>query len=359
MKKQLIPFLCSILVVQQVVGIERSAEQVLNSRENKNLRYVFKKDSSKSIIYEMKFGDCKGIKKIDLDLLNKVEVYQIDLVYTDFPKDSDLKSLNIKRVQWLENIKKELITNLKIEWKIIRQIGCKSQDEAKNYFHGFVLHTKSGNGKHAQGVKTITEVMNRKSWNEPALIMDVTHSMSPYIGQVLLWYKLYAVEKNIKGVTMFNDGNGRPTVEKKIGAAGGIYAYEGTDFKEFEKVIIMANINCGDNQEWEENDYEGVLHAIKKYPNAKEYILIADNLSPVRDHVLITKINRPIHVILCGVYDFVNIEYLNLAYKTGGSVHTIEEDLEDIFLKKEGEMFDFQDQLYIIINGQIRLVKET
>src|SRR5690554_4643938 len=96
-----------------------------------------------------------------------------------------------------------------------------------------------------------------------------------------------------------------------------------------------------------------LLEAQKKYPHAKEIILIADNHSPIRDYSLIKDIKVPVRVILCGTKFNINNQYLNLARKTGGSVHTINEDLTNLIDKAEGETFKFMNKSYIIQNGRV------
>jgi hypothetical protein len=56
-------------------------------------------------------------------------------------------------------------------------------------------------------------------------------------------------------------------------------------------------------------------------------ILIADNRSCIRDFVLVSCLDRPVHVILCDTRKDVNHQYINLVWKTGGSLHGIDWDL--------------------------------
>jgi hypothetical protein len=44
-----------------------------------------------------------------------------------------------------------------------------------------------------------------------------------------------------------------------------------------------------------------------------------------------------------------------MAYKTGGSVHTIESDIVDLIKYKEGEVVKIGQQYYKIINGRFIL----
>ena len=39
---------------------------------------------------------------------------------------------------------------------------------------------------------------------------------------------------------------------------------------------------------------------------------------------------------------------MNLAFKTKGSVHTIEQSLDELYKLKEGEEFDFMGKIYVV-----------
>jgi len=41
----------------------------------------------------------------------------------------------------------------------------------------------------------------------------------------------------------------------------------------------------------------------------------------------VDSINVPVRVVLCNVQSYINPQYLGLALETGGSIHTIENDL--------------------------------
>ena len=91
---------------------------------------------------------------------------------------------------------------------------------------------------------------------------------------------------------------------------------------------VKAKGNGGDP---EENDVEAILKGIQKYPDFKNLILIADNNSCMRDYCLVKDIKVPVKVVLCGTYSGINPQYINLAYKTKGSIHTIEDDISDFY----------------------------
>lgn len=86
----------------------------------------------------------------------------------------------------------------------------------------------------------------------------------------------------------------------------------------------MKKGNGGDSPE---NDLEAVLTGIQYLTDFEDILLIADNKSPVRDIELLEKINRPVHVLLCDVRGTIHPDYIKIARETGGTLHTLKEDI--------------------------------
>lgn len=97
-----------------------------------------------------------------------------------------------------------------------------------------------------------------------------------------------------------------------------------------------------------ENDIEAILKGIELSKNHKEIILIADNNAGPKDLTLLNQINQPDKVILCGVFKNINPAYLTLARKTGGSIHTIENDITHLIKINEGEIIKIEGQLFLL-----------
>lgn len=118
--------------------------------------------------------------------------------------------------------------------------------------------------------------------------------------------------------------------EKKIGKTRGVYFEKAENINKIIGLLskVKAKGNGGDP---EENDVEAILKGIQKYPDFKNLILIADNNSCMRDYCLVKDIKVPVKVVLCGTYSGINPQYINLAYKTKGSIHTIEDDISDFY----------------------------
>ena len=196
--------------------------------------------------------------------------------------------------------------------------------------------------------QTVNDVLTRhKEWTNSLVVMDWTGSMYPYGAQVLLWHVLNFEESGVKNFALFNDGDQKNTGQKSIGSTEGIY-YEKA--RNMDRLISLFNLVMmkGGGGDGPENDVEALLEATTSYPNFDELILIADNNSCVRDMEMLYKLKIPVRVVLCGYseYSGANPQYLEIAKKTGGSLHTAEEDIYDLMQRKELLNDSVQTELY-------------
>ncbi|MGB0525883.1 MAG: hypothetical protein ACPGJS_23085, partial [Flammeovirgaceae bacterium] len=83
-----------------------------------------------------------------------------------------------------------------------------------------------------------------------------------------------------------------------------------------------------------------------------------DNGAAPRDIALTKKIKHPMKIILCGTKHGVNPIYLDIARRNKGSIHTIEEDLENLMKLTEGELIDIGEKRYQIKDGEFVEVKK-
>ena len=251
------------------------------------------------------------------------------------------------------------ITNIQldegIEWSIIRQTACQNEKQARKLFHGFEVTLEYPDDLNLTSIDidttfqdfVVERVLKRNDWKEMLIVSDMTGSMSPYISQLFLWLKLNALDDRIKQFVFFNDGDSGLDINKKIGKTGGIYQTKSKDYEEVVRVSTQCIIS-GTGGDIPENDVEALLEGINLCPDCLEHILIADNLSSVRDLKLLKKINRPIRIIICGGFYEINPEYLNLARATGGSIHLMEEDILNLMEINEGEIININDVEYIV-----------
>jgi len=209
----------------------------------------------------------------------------------------------------------------------------------------------SNAGKTADTVVSV--VMNRnKNWSEKLIVCDLTGSMSPYAAQLAAWYQLsYLKEKNLQFV-FFNDGDNKPDSQKKTGSTGGIY-YAPSKGVDSLFVTIAKVAAAGWGGDCPENNMEALIKGVKMAKPYKELVMIADNNAPVKDIQLLGKFDAPVHIILCGVYDDnVLTDYMNIARKTKGSIHTMEQDLTTLASLSEGQEVRIGNTVYRIMGGE-------
>lgn len=199
---------------------------------------------------------------------------------------------------------------------------------------------------------TIMEVLKRNTWKNAAVVGDVTGSMYPYISQILVWLQLYSLNSLSYQYAFFNDGNNRADEKKRIGKTGGVYFQQCFHYEQVKELIKIAMQN-GTGGDFPENVAEALLSTERQFPKASCNMLIADNWAAIRDKELIGQLKKPVMVILCGVRNNdINIDYLNLALKTKGSVHLIEQDIKNLAELKEGEVLTIGRKNYKLVNGE-------
>lgn len=192
---------------------------------------------------------------------------------------------------------------------------------------------------------------NRMAWSHKTIVTDMTCSMSPYIDQVLLWHALQLVQGEANRYVFFNDGDGKTQEQKIAGQTGGFHYTEKPDMQQLLKTM-QETTSFGCSGDGPENDLEALLEGVKKRSGVDELVLIADNYSDVRDIELLTRLRVPVHIILCGTEFGINEDYLEIAFKTGGSIHTIEQDIRDLTRMADGETIIIGLHQYRVCRGK-------
>jgi uncharacterized protein YkuJ len=192
---------------------------------------------------------------------------------------------------------------------------------------------------------------NQSIWKNKVIVTDVTASMYPYLKQVALWQIYESKKGNNSAFIFFNDGDNKPDKIKEIGNTGGIYVIDGWQNANMVINTMFTAMQNGSGGDAAENNIEALMLAQKQYPNATELIMIVDNYSSVKDLELIDKITKPVRIIVCGNNVGVHKDYLAIAYATGGSIHTIEEDITKIGNLIDEEIFNIGNKKYQFIKG--------
>ena len=180
--------------------------------------------------------------------------------------------------------------------------------------------------------KTVLE-RNINRWKNVVIVCDFTSSMYPYGTQVFDWLAKNMQNEKLKGIVFFTDCDslGRQTDGKT--PAKMFFSREKNEEKLWE-LMLAALENTNYNLDDEENNVEAAIFAQNNFADADEIVMIADNTSAVKDMVLLNQLKKPVHLIVCGENQEKNqpfqADFLKIALKNNGSIHTLENDLEDI-----------------------------
>ena len=307
-----------------------------------------------------------------VELLHSETIVAVDLVYSDYPEGEDFSELNRRRIIELYSTLPEAFNRQVVTWRIIKQTGVKKTGGIQNYFHGFAIYYRPMPTNYAENkliedivegrVKpedsTLLKVFERnKKWKDMLVVCDVTGSMSPYTAQLLLWIKANQKLRNMKDILFFNDDDEKSTSQTIKDDTTGMWTVSSGNYKKVLEVALTA-MKEGRHSE---NNLEAVCAAVKKYPKGKQKILmIADNWEDPCDMQLLSYLKKnkiPVRIILCGVNGSINTNYLDIARATGGTLHTMEDDLVNLSSIKEGTKFKIGNMLIMLYNGKFYQIK--
>jgi hypothetical protein len=269
----------------------------------------------------------------------------------------NLMYLGTKEIEYRQKIEAERIAaeekRLADEHKAFVE-WCKRLKISEEEGHRRKLVESTGAGNDT----VVLAALNRNKWSEKLIVCDLTGSMDPYANQLSVWYQLnYKKESNLQFV-FFNDGDDKEDMKKIIGNTGGIYYQRA---KGLDSLInLMSKVRSrGNGGDCPENNMEALIKGVKTAGPYKELVMVVDNNAPVKDLSLLKSFNKPVHVILCGSDGGqVLLDYFLIAWKTKGSIHTIEEDIYSIASKSEGESVVVGGITYRIMGGEfVRVTK--
>jgi hypothetical protein len=181
---------------------------------------------------------------------------------------------------------------------------------------------------------SVYKIMDRHPlWTDAAVVMDWSDEMYLESAQAVLWHKTHPKTSNIDYFVFTNDGDKLSDRKKRIGKTGGVYFVKSNNFRQVERRLdyVAKRGNGGDDNS--NNLFETTLLSIQKYDDVKDFVVVADNESCTRDFRLIKFLDTPVKVILTNVKGPINPQYINMAYKSGGSLHTSEDDYYNYVFK--------------------------
>lgn len=294
----------------------------------------------------------KPIPTIALSEINTNELEEVESTDLVERMKSELSEEDLKKVKTKEDITEAYIESIPEN---------KPEDFTPAFVEDRTNKLKEFMEEHGSQNEAVNTMLSRqKDWKNSLVVMDWTGSMYTYGAEVMLWHLLNFETSEVQHFVFFNDGDGKSTSQKVIGSTGGIYSQDATNIDQLLGLFryVMSKGAGGDGPE---NDIEAILEGIKRYPEVEQVVLIADNNACVRDMELLDKVTKPVKVILCGYKDFsgANPQYLEIAYKTGGSVHTTTQDITNLseeMLNPEGdlEIKNDKDEFLMMVRSSCR-----
>ena len=178
-----------------------------------------------------------------------------------------------------------------------------------------------------------TLTRNLRQWPDAVVVCDLTSSMYPYSTQLFAWFRQNARNSAIKGLVFFTDCDSLGQQTQPNGPAGRMFVTHERDATIVLSLLIETARNTVHNNGDAENDVEALLFAQKTFPEAKHLVLLADNMSQVKDINRLDGVTKPVHVVLCGTTGSnltlpFQPDHYTIASRTKGSLHTIEDDLK-------------------------------
>ena len=300
-------------------------------------------------------------------LLKSETIVAVDLVYSDFPEGDDFTELNKRRIIELYGMLPNLFNRQLIKWRIVKQTGVKRTGGINNYFHGFAIYYRPMPTNYAEKKliedivegetkpedSTLLRVFERnEKWKDMLVVCDVTGSMSPYTAQLLLWIKSNQKLRSMKNIVFFNDDDEKSTNQVAQQDKTGMWSVSSGNYKKVMNVALEA-MKKGEHFE---NNLEAVCKAIQEFPNDKnKVVMIADNWEDPCDMYLVNYLQSkkiPIRIIICGVNGSINTKYLDIARATGGTVHTMEQDLTNLASMKDVTKFRIDGVKIVLYKGK-------
>lgn len=263
-------------------------------------------------------------------------------------KKSEIKPAKVKEAVAAEKIQEtavsEPLSNLKISKLASRKITASPEihnellDKEIRYLNASAISMSDKIMRVRQLGKTYEHTSyqaldrNIEKWKNVVIVCDMTSSMFPYTTQVFDWITENADNTSVKGVVFFTDCDslGNQTKGK---LPGKMFMVKEKNEMQLWDTMFAAISNTENNKDKAENNIEALLFAQKHFPEADEIIMIADNSSSVKDMKHLSKIKKKTHVILCGETYKKDLafqsDYVQIAKKTNGSIHTLEDDLNN------------------------------
>lgn len=189
----------------------------------------------------------------------------------------------------------------------------------------------------------VTRTLTNNDWKNGAVVCDVTGSMNAYYDQLLLWLKRFPEgDSTLPHVVLFNDANKNST--------NGLYSFRPKTYAEANTMVHKAAA-AGSGGGAEENNIHALMKAQEDCPSAESLVMINDNNIPW-DFFMAHLIEKPVHILVCGDPNVLEVAYLNLARMTKGSVHVSDQNYTGLESYAEGATVTYKSSVYTVRNGE-------
>lgn len=173
---------------------------------------------------------------------------------------------------------------------------------------------------------------NKDEWKQKRIIANIDCSMYKYIDELMVWNYSNSAEQSNNRYWLFNGFN-YVSEEHEGYSRRGIFEVPNNNVEGFFNTIDkIVNFSCRGSRL--ENVVEALILGAEGKKPEEDLLFIADNYSDVSDLEKLKELKVPVHVLLTQSRYGVNENYLEIAYRTGGSIHTNFDDIKSEQLKK-------------------------
>ena len=212
-------------------------------------------------------------------------------------------------------------------------------------------------GEDSTAYKVFDRNLNR--WKKSVVVCDFTSSMYPFTTQLFAWFKKNDQNPNIKGMVLFTDCDSLGEATQKSKTAGKMFIVNSLNSEAVIPVMIAASRNTFKNNDDPENGIEALLYAQRVFPDAENLIFIADNENEIKGMSQMSRLKKPIHVVVCGetgdTTTAIQPDFYRIAGRRGSSLHTIEDDLTNLDLIDKTTCIKVGKRYYRYKNGDFQI----
>jgi len=130
----------------------QSANRIMGTAETRETREYDPANAVEgTFLFPTAFGKIEVTNTSHSKLLDEVEIYRVELVYSKYPKTNNFqeiqqRKLNLARLEELEKTAPQLFKP-NVEWEFVAHM-VNTSAQARELYHGFVVHYKMKNKKH-------------------------------------------------------------------------------------------------------------------------------------------------------------------------------------------------------------------